>query len=44
MTYLVVPAPGPHRVRISHRLTVEYSVIALVLILTTFVAYNLRSS
>lgn len=37
-------APGPDRVRIAHRLTVERSILTLILILTTFVACNLRSS
>lgn len=37
-------APGPDRVRITHRLTVEYSTLALILILTALVARNLRSS
>lgn len=37
-------APVPDRIRISGRLTVEHSDLALVLILTTLVAYNVRSS
>lgn len=36
--------PGPDRMWVSHRLTVEYSTLTLVLILTALVACDLRSS
>lgn len=41
---IVELAPGPDRVRITHRLTVEYSTLALILILTALVARNIRNS
>lgn len=41
---IVKLAPGPDWVRIAHWLTVEYSTLALIFILTALVARYLRSS
>lgn len=37
-------APGPDGVRITHRLTVENSMLALILIFTALVACDVRNS
>lgn len=37
-------APGPGRMRIAHRFAVEHSMLALILILTSLVASDLRDS
>lgn len=47
-TYHVEPvvqfAPGPDRVGVASGLTVEQGLLALVLIVTTLVAYDVRTS